>query len=521
VSLDLLEENMIADLWQDLGYGARTLLKQPGFTLIAVLTPALGIGSTTTIFSAVWNILLNPFPYPDADRMVAIRIHDTNSSGRGRGPQMLKFLDYQEQNHVFEDIMGATGDNVLYDSGDGMEQFSGCYVTPNTFSFLGVPAQLGRVIRPDDARPDAPPVFVMAHKLLVKRFNQDPSILGKTFTLNGTPTTLVGIMPKHFTFYFPDLWIARAMDRAAPSANRDYWYAQAKLKPGVTIQQAQADIEVIARRLAQIYPDDYPQNFRVRVVDFVDDIVGQFSKTLYTIAAAVGLLLLIACSNVANMLLARATARGKEMAIRSAVGASRMRLVGQLLTESLLLALGGAIVGCLFSYAGIKGLVTLIPEDGLIPSEVEIRLNLHAPLFSLGTAVGSAALFGAADGPGLQSGEHPVCGPAIPKRPIHDGRRETAVLRAIAATAERGARRGGGDRDDHAPAVWRHRQRNRHRREDAHREMAGDHFTMQRRLFPDAAVADDTRPRPLGNGGEQGAQGRRREPDVREQVPQQ
>jgi predicted permease len=241
----------------------------------------------------------------------------------------------------------------------------------------------------------------MAHKLWVKRFNQDPSILGKTFTLNGTPTTLVGIMPKRFTFYFPDLWIARAMDRAAPSANPDYWYAQAKLKPGVTIQQAQAEIEVIARRLAQIYPDIYPKNFRVRVVDFVDDIVGQFRKTLYTIAAAVGLLLLIACSNVANMLLARATARGKEMAIRSAVGGSRMRLVGQLLTESLLLALGGAILGCLFSYAGIKGLVTLIPEDGLIPSEVEIRLNLHALLFSLGTAVGSAALFGLA--PALQT----------------------------------------------------------------------------------------------------------------------
>ena len=136
---------------------------------------------------------------------------------------------------------------------------------------------------------------------------------------------------------------------------------QAKLKPGVTIQQAQADIELIARRLAQVYPDNYPKNFSVQIVSWVDSLVGQFRKTLYTIAAAVGLLLLIACSNVANMLLARATAREKEMAIRSALGASRMRLVGQLLTESLLLALGGAIVGCLFSYAGIKGLVTLIP----------------------------------------------------------------------------------------------------------------------------------------------------------------
>src|SRR5262245_29108200 len=392
---------MIADLWQDLRYGARTLLKQPVFTLLAVLTLGLGIGSTTTIFSAVWNILLNPFPYPDAHRMVAIRIQDTSRSGRGRGPQTLEFLDYQEQNHVFEDIMAATGDNVLYNAGDGMEQFNGCYVTPNTFGFLGVPAQLGRGITPDDARPGAPPVFVMAHKLWVKRFNQDPGILGKTFTLNGTPTTLVGIMPKRFTFYFPDLWIARAMSRSDPGANRDYWYAQAKLKPGVSIQEAQADVELIARRLAQLYPDDYPQNFRARVVGFVDDIVGPFRKTLYTIAAAVGLLLLIACSNVANMLLARATGREKEMAIRSALGGSRMRLAGQLLTESLLLALCGAIAGCLFSYAGIKGLLTLIPEDGLIPSEVEIRLNFPALLFSLATAIGSAVLFGLA--PALQT----------------------------------------------------------------------------------------------------------------------
>ena len=151
----------IEPLIQDLRYGARTLLKQPGFTSLAALTLALGIGSATTIFSAVQNILLNPFPYPDARRMVAIRIQDPSRSGRGRGPQTLEFLDYQEQNHVFEDIMGATGDSVLYDSGDGMEQFSGCYVTPNTFSFLGVPAQLGRVITPDDARPGAPPVSPM------------------------------------------------------------------------------------------------------------------------------------------------------------------------------------------------------------------------------------------------------------------------------------------------------------------------------------------------------------------------
>jgi putative ABC transport system permease protein len=393
---------MMQTLMQDLRYGVRMLRKTPGFTLLAVLTLALGIGSTTTIFSAIHNILLDPFPYTDAHRVVAIQIRDTSSSRPGGRSafQTPEFLDYQEQSHVFEEVIGVTFGDVLYNTGDGVEQLDGGYVTPNTFSFLGVPARLGRGITPDDARPGAQPVFVMSHKMWARRFSLDPTILGRTFTLNGTPTTLVGIMPPRFTLYSADLWIVRAMDRSDPRANRDYWSFWAKLKPGVTFQQAQAEIEVIARRLAQVYHDNYPRNFSVQIVSWVDSLVGQFRKTLYTIAAAVGLLLLIACSNVANMLLARATAREKEMAIRSAVGAGRMRLVRQLLTESLLLALAGAIVGCLFSYAGIKALAPLMPEN-IVPSEVEIRLNLPVLLFSLGTAVITAVLFGLA--PALQT----------------------------------------------------------------------------------------------------------------------
>ena len=388
-------ESFVETCWQDLRYGARTLRKSPGFTAIAALTLALGIGSATTIFSAIQNILLDPFPYTDAQRVVAIQIHDTDS-GRPGGRtyyQAPEFLDYQEQNHVFEEVIGGTFLDVLYDNGDGMEQFQGSYVTPNTFRFLGVPALLGRGIAPDDARPGAPPVFVMAYKLWIKRFNQDRSILGKTFVLNSVPTTLVGIMPQRFTKLGAEVWMAKTMNRSDPQGSRDYWNFQAKLKRGVTIQQAQADIEVIAHRLAQVYPKNYPKNFSVQIISWVDSLVGQFRKSLYTIAAAVALLLLIACSNVANMLLARATTREKEMAIRSSLGASRLRLLGQLLIESFLLALAVAIVGCLFSYAGIKGLVALIP-DGLIPREAQIRLNLPVLLFSLGTAVFTAVLVG-------------------------------------------------------------------------------------------------------------------------------
>ncbi len=391
-------------LWmrQDLSYGLRTLRKQPSFASIAVLTLALGIGAATTIFSAIENILLDPFPYTDAQRVVAIQIHDTTNSRPGGRTyfQAPEFLDYQQQNHVFEEVIGGTGDDVLYDNGGGMEQFMGGYVTPNTFRFLGVPALLGRGLTPDDAKPGAPPVFVMAYKLWVKRFNQDPSILGKTFVLNGTPATLAGIMPERFTKLGADVWMSRAIERSDPQGRNDYWNFQAKLKPGVTIQQAQADIEVIARHLARIYPKNYPKNFTVQIVSWLDSIVGQFRKTLYTIAAAVALLLLIACSNVANMLLARATAREKEMAIRSSLGAARIRLICQLLVESLLLALTGALVGVLFSYAGVKGLVALLPE-GLIPREAQIRLNTPVLLFSLGAAICTAVLFGLA--PALQT----------------------------------------------------------------------------------------------------------------------
>src|SRR5215831_18018202 len=203
-------------LWQDLRYGFRGLRATPGFTAMAVLTLALGIGAATTMFSVIQNVLIAPFPYKDADRIVAFNVHNLeNARGGGRSffPPA-QFLEYQNQSHAFEDVIGGGNDDILLTTPEGTEQFDGAYVTPNTFDFLGVPALLGRTITEEDAKPGAPPVFVMAYKMWEKRFHLDPAILGQNFTLNGTPTTLIGIMPKRFTKRGADLWVPANLDPA-------------------------------------------------------------------------------------------------------------------------------------------------------------------------------------------------------------------------------------------------------------------------------------------------------------------
>ncbi len=381
--------------WQDVRYGLRGAVARPGFTMLAILTLALGIGAVTSMFSVIHNVLLDPFPYLDARRVINVQIRDlTTGRPGGRGfLQTAEFLDYQEQSTVFEEVIGGTGRDILMTTGNSTELLQGTLVTANMFTFLGVAPVLGRGLTLEDGKAGAPPVFVLAHKAWLRVFNLDPSILGQTFTLNGVPTTLVGIMPKRFTKLGADMWQPVSLSRADPALREQYFMFQARLKPNVTLQEATADLDVIGHRLAQTYQRDYPKQFKVTAVGWVDNIVGQFSKTLYTLAGAVGLLLLIACSNVANMLLARAAAREKEMAIRSSLGASRGRLVRQLLIESGVLAIAGAALGCLFAYVGLKGLVGLMPE-GFIPREADIRLNVFVLAFSLMAAIVTALVFG-------------------------------------------------------------------------------------------------------------------------------
>lgn len=402
---------------QDLLYSARNLKKNLGFAIVAVVTLALGIGASTAIFSIVENVLMEPFPYPDSQHFIVALIHDTDRSepgGRGAysGPE---FLDIVQQNHVFDRVIANAGEDVLYSHNGGTDRFSGSLITPGTFEFLGMPALLGRTAQPADYEPGAPPVFVLRYKTWVNQFNADPSILNKTFVLNDVPRTLIGIMPPRFGWGDADLWIPEKPTRTETTGLQSFgqsWFLMGHLKPGVTQHQAQADLLVVARNLAKAYPKDYPKHFTVETQTLTDLVVGQFRTTLFIILAAVGLMLLIGCGNVANLLLARATKREREFAIRAALGAGRWRIVRQLLVESLILAVGGAALGALFAWGGLKSLISIIPPE-IIPAETTIRLNVTVLLFTLLVSVFTALIFGLV--PALQTA----------RRDLNDALRDT------------------------------------------------------------------------------------------------
>lgn len=391
-------------LWQDFRYGFRMMAKNPGFAAMAILTLALGIGASAAIFSVIDGVLLNPFPYAHTDRLVALEIDDADQSGDSgarSGVSAEEFHEYADKNRVFDRVAGYTGADLLYTTSEGTERFNGQLMAPGTFEALGVAPLLGRAITAEDYKPGAPPVVAMRYKLWATRFNSDPNVVGQTFVLNGVPRTLVAVMPPRFALGSGEMWVPDALDPAHASADlffRDFFFIGG-LKPGVTIAQAEADLTSVANHLATVYPNSYPKHFRVHLDKLVDASVGQFRETLFIVLAAVGLLLLIGCANVASLLMARATTREKEFAVRAALGASRGRLVRQMLIESLLLAGGGAILGCVLAWLGLTTLVAMIPQQ-ILPEEAVVTMNAPVLLFALGVAVATALLFGLA--PALQ-----------------------------------------------------------------------------------------------------------------------
>ena len=383
---------VLANLMRDARYAARQLLRTPGFTIVAILTLSLGIGASSAIFTVVNGVLLRPLPYPNPGSLV--RVHEIVPQYGRFSVAPATFLDWRQQNAVFERIAAFNSTGATWNGKDGPQRLTGGLVSWDTFELLGVSPSLGRSFRAEEDAPGKDAVIVLSHGMWQTRFNGNADVLGQTITLNGAPVTIVGVMPAGFTFVGDaEFWRPLALNPANASRGGHFLGVVARLRTGVSILQASAEMKDISERLAIQYPAN-SANESAEVIGLHENVVANVRPALLTLLAAVGVVILIACANVANLLLVRASVRGKEIAIRRALGASRLRLVVQMLTESGILALAGGAIGLLLAYWTIRPIQTL--SAGSIPRSGNLAIDMNVLLFALAVSIATGLLFGLA-----------------------------------------------------------------------------------------------------------------------------
>ncbi|HKR12943.1 MAG TPA: ABC transporter permease [Pyrinomonadaceae bacterium] len=390
--------------FKDLRYGIRTLSKRPGFALIAIATLALGIGASTVIFTVVDAALLRGLPYREPDRLYHLWEKTPKQEFSKREFSYPDYQDYQ-QNNVFEGLAGYTGGNALLSGSGETESIPAPRVTANFFTVLGVEPLVGRTFQQGEDTPGTPKVTVLTYGFWQRKFGGDPGAIGQSVTINGEPHTIVGVLPASFQFAMraADVWLPYQ-----PTQNqltRRFMHGTnviGRLKPGVTAEQAQSELDVIAGRIEQQHNDSHA-GVNARVVPLQEEIVGTVRPILLVLLAAVAFVLLIACANVASLLLTRSISRQKEVGIRAALGATRGRVIRQLLTESLLLSLAGGVAGILIAYWGVPALVATLPQNQLnaLPFLKTVQIDLSILGFSLGLSLLTGLIFGIV--PALQS----------------------------------------------------------------------------------------------------------------------
>ena len=388
-------------LVQDIRYGIRSLLKRPGFAAIAVVTLAVGIGANTAIFTVVNAVLLRPLPYPEPEKVVVFEAINPSRGIPESNMSIPDIADWRTQSQSFEKISGFFTGNVFLLSNDETERVRGTGVTEDFFGVFRTPALKGRVIQPDDFKEGIEPVAVLGYGLWQRRFGGSDSVVGSKVMLNGKSTTIVGIMPPAFDYPAQsEVWDAFALNPAKEERDNRFLNVVARLKDGVSLVQGQTEMNIINDRLAQTYVETN-KGWSVLVYGLQDRMVGDVRTSLWILLGAVGLVLLIACANVANLQLARATYRKREIAVRTALGANRLRIVRQLLTESLLLSVVSGVIGIALSFWLTKLLIGISPADA--PRFDEIRIDGWVLAFAFAAAVLTGLIFGLV--PALQTSQ--------------------------------------------------------------------------------------------------------------------